>query len=181
MRGNERGFSLVELMIVVVIIGLIASVAVFMFTKQVNRSKAGEVHAVFADIEIQLDKFFTENGSYPISSFLIGDMFPNFIPMGEPAVVTGNSDWTLKLRMNFDKPALYCTYGVSQDLAHILSFTGSASILGSAVEAELTASAPSGAPIYGILARCNFDGDNVWSWYLKTSWIDRTLVGNPGE
>ncbi len=42
-----------ELMIVVAIVGILASIAIFMFTRHVAKAKASEVPAMFAELKIR--------------------------------------------------------------------------------------------------------------------------------
>src|SRR4051812_10921755 len=62
----ERGFTLIELMIVVAIIALLAAVVVPTFTKQANKSKGKtEVTAMFTELAMKLETFKQEQNAYP--------------------------------------------------------------------------------------------------------------------
>ena len=61
-RRNEKGFTLVELMIVVVIIGILASIAIPKFAALIGKTKTTEAKQILGQI-IQLEKtyYFTAN------------------------------------------------------------------------------------------------------------------------
>ena len=66
--SNESGFTLVELMVVVIIIGLLAALVVPKFFGKVEQSK---VKAAQAQIELfgaALDQYRLDNGKYPTTS-----------------------------------------------------------------------------------------------------------------
>ena len=64
MQKNEKGFSLVELLLVVVIIGLIASMAIPYLQKAVGRAENGNAYASLKTLtKAQLD-YFATNGRY---------------------------------------------------------------------------------------------------------------------
>ena len=84
MRKNS-GFSLVELMIVIVIIGVLAAVAVPIYNNNVTKAKMSESDASLGSIRTQLRVYYGENGNYPTVSpagYVIGASW-NDIRTGE--------------------------------------------------------------------------------------------------
>ncbi|MFQ5707757.1 MAG: type IV pilin protein [bacterium] len=65
LRQDRRGFTLVELMIVIVIVGVLAAVAVPIYQANVKRSKASEADAALGTIRTALRVYYAENQSYP--------------------------------------------------------------------------------------------------------------------
>jgi len=63
-RRNEKGFTLVELMIVVVIIGILASIAIPKFTNLIGKTKASEAKQQLGSI-VSLEKtYYFTNDAY---------------------------------------------------------------------------------------------------------------------
>ena len=63
-HSAERGFTLIELMICVAIIGILASIAIPTMLRYQNESKTAEVKANLGSIRIAEEAYFTENGGY---------------------------------------------------------------------------------------------------------------------
>ena len=61
-RRNEKGFTLVELMIVVVIIGILASIAIPKFSALISKTKVTEAKQILRQI-INLEKSFYQINS----------------------------------------------------------------------------------------------------------------------
>jgi len=62
---KREGFTLIELMIVVAIIGILAAIAIPNFIKFQLRSKAGEGKIALAGIRTAEESYFAEAGTYP--------------------------------------------------------------------------------------------------------------------
>lgn len=65
--NNQKGFSLVELMIVIVIIGVLAAVAVPIYTSNVTKAKMSEADASLGSIRTMIRVYYGENGDYPVA------------------------------------------------------------------------------------------------------------------
>ena len=65
MRATRRGFSLVELVIVVTIIGILASIAVPRMTRGVADAEANALQATLANVRKAIDVYYAEHGKYP--------------------------------------------------------------------------------------------------------------------
>ena len=59
-----RGFTLIELMVVVVIIGILASVAVPGYQDYVMRGRLAEATSALSDGRIKMEQFFQDNRTY---------------------------------------------------------------------------------------------------------------------
>lgn len=67
-KENQKGFSLVELMIVLVIIGILAAVGVPIYTSNVQKAKMSEADAALGTIRTALRVYYAENGKYPTAA-----------------------------------------------------------------------------------------------------------------
>jgi type IV pilus assembly protein PilE len=64
MKKIQRGFTLIELMIVVAIIGILAAIALPAYEDYVKRAKATEATSALADMRIRMEQFFQDNKTY---------------------------------------------------------------------------------------------------------------------
>jgi type IV pilus assembly protein PilE len=63
-KTQQKGFTLIEIMIVVVIIGILASIAIPSYNEHVRRSKITEATSQLADMRIKTEGFFQDNKTY---------------------------------------------------------------------------------------------------------------------
>jgi general secretion pathway protein G len=67
-RENKHGFTLIELMLVMVILAVLAAVVVPKFTKRSQQAKETAAKTDIANLEIALDAFEIDTGRYPTNS-----------------------------------------------------------------------------------------------------------------
>lgn len=77
LRRNQRGFTLVELMIVVIIVGILAAVAIPMYQGATERAKASEAVAALGTIRGAMRVYYAEHGTYVNASFTDGAQVTN--------------------------------------------------------------------------------------------------------
>lgn len=65
---KRNGFTLIEVMIVVAIVGILAAVALPSYTSYVNRGKITEALAALADYRIKMEQYFQDNRNYGAAS-----------------------------------------------------------------------------------------------------------------
>lgn len=63
-RNSSAGFSLIELMIAVAIIGILAMVALPSYNDYIRRSALSEAFANMSDIRVKLEQFYQNNRAY---------------------------------------------------------------------------------------------------------------------
>lgn len=63
-RG-ERGFTLIELMVVISIIGILATIAVPMYQSSVTKAKESTLKEDLYQMRSAVDKYYADNGAYP--------------------------------------------------------------------------------------------------------------------
>lgn len=64
-KFDMNGFTILELLIALVIVGIIASVAIPMYSDYVEELRVTEAITEIKEIEVQLQRFYSETGRYP--------------------------------------------------------------------------------------------------------------------
>lgn len=179
-RQRERGLTLVELMVVVVIVGVLATLAVVGYRKLITSSHTAEATHMIQAIRAAEESYRAETGSYVSpSSNLDSDYCPSHSKW--PSKVAwletcgGGTSWSV-LPVHTDGPVMFEYAAVS----------------GKAGEAY--AAAPSGMknpPSFGtakaaedwfvVAARGDMDGNGVFAYGVGVSWTGDVYIDQEGE
>jgi type IV pilus assembly protein PilE len=63
-RPKVRGFTLIELMIVVAIVAILAAIAYPSYQSQVRKARRGDAQAVLLELAQWMERYYTTNNSY---------------------------------------------------------------------------------------------------------------------
>ncbi len=62
--NNQKGFTLIELMIVVAIIGILGAIALPSYQDSVRKTRRAEAQADLMELASTVERYFTENNTY---------------------------------------------------------------------------------------------------------------------
>lgn len=98
---NQKGFSLVELLVAVTIIGILAAVAIPNYSNYIVESKLKEAHAALMDTRTAMEQVYQDNRAYDCSSVNLLQT-PNFTIACAPAGATQTYTLTATGKANTD-------------------------------------------------------------------------------
>src|SRR5215470_17576014 len=67
LRRSQDGFTLIELMVVILIIGLLATIVVQNLRSATDKAKRVKAQADISQLKSALDRYYLDAGSYPTS------------------------------------------------------------------------------------------------------------------
>lgn len=180
-EGNaERGFTLIEIMAVVVIVAILAIVVVPNFMQSSTKSKARtETAAMISEIAAKQAQFYAEKNNYmgagTTSPYVGTTTCPSSVPSADyvfkTSCITSGSPWET-LRIVPTDSSLRCQYTISANIAGTTftpptGFKNSQGVLNT-VEPTLASS------WYYIHAKCDNSGSSGYSEYFASS-VDRAV------
>ena len=98
-KSSNSGFSLVELTIVVIVLGVLSTFAVPRFLQAVERTKAAEAFAYLAEVSSSQARYNAQHGEYA-SVLLDLDVVlrtPNNFAVGAPSSANYEIEWEVTL------------------------------------------------------------------------------------
>lgn len=101
---NQKGFTLIEVMVVIIMIGILAAVAIPIYSGYVYRARASEGIAMLGAMKTFALEHRTSRGSWPVEADF-KDAFHNFNELFyfNPSVIIYKNGDRFALRINADK------------------------------------------------------------------------------
>jgi type IV pilus assembly protein PilA len=83
MKSVQKGFTLIELMIVVAIIGILAAIAIPAYQNYTKRSHVSEGLSLAGGAKAAISEYYSSKGEWPTNNSVVG--------LAQPASISGNA------------------------------------------------------------------------------------------
>ena len=172
-HDRQSGFTLLEIMIVVALIGILAAIALPSFTRESRKAKGdSEVAAFFGELKVREEQYALENGVYLSTGASETATFPTTPSASAQTLGTLPATWQ-SLKVRTPESSARCGYVV-------IAGTKTDSP-GSMATTSFAYTAPAKNWFY-ILAHCDLDGNNTVDSYYFISNDEATIQkSNPGR
>jgi type IV pilus assembly protein PilA len=182
---RSRGFTLIELMIVVVIVGILATLAVVGYRKLVQSSHVSEATGMVQSIRVAQESYHSETQQYASVDVALTDYYPNpplyqrYTAWGAACTTcTGGIPWSA-LPVHVDGPVLF-GYATVAGLAGVAPATAQVDVNGTPLVFPV---APT-TDWYIIAACADLDGNATEpnnTHVYGTSWTNQIFVDRSGQ
>jgi prepilin-type N-terminal cleavage/methylation domain-containing protein len=96
MKKSNKGFTLIELMIVVVIVGILAALAIPRFMKAATKAKQSEAKGILKQVHTMQKAYFVENDHYCRDGVVANAGAPlAFAPLAIEIISSARYDYTM--------------------------------------------------------------------------------------
>jgi type IV pilus assembly protein PilE len=104
--SKSKGFSLIELMAVIAVIGLLTAIALPSYRDYLNRGKRAEGRAYLVQAAQRMERFYTDNNCYPSAGAACGNATDSAGALAAAGLLAfsgsnaGNSNYTIAVTTN---------------------------------------------------------------------------------